>query len=29
VSVFVTTISFAIYLVCWLVGGRDRAASPG
>ena len=30
VSVFVTTISFAIYLVCWLVGrGRDRASTPG
>ena len=30
VSVFVTTISFAIYLVCWLVGSRNQAASsPG
>jgi zinc/manganese transport system permease protein len=26
VSVFVTTISFAIFLVCWLIGRRDRAA---
>ncbi len=26
VSVFVTTISFAIFLVCWLVGSRDRVA---
>jgi zinc/manganese transport system permease protein len=29
VSVFVTTISFAIYLVCWLVGKRDRMSTPG
>ncbi len=31
VSVFVTTISFAIFLLCWLVGRRGRArarASP-
>ena len=27
VSVFVTTISFAIFLVCWLVGKRARAAA--
>lgn len=27
VSVFVTTISFAIFLVCWLVGRRGRARS--
>ena len=26
VSVFVTTISFAIFLVCWLVGSRRRGA---
>jgi len=26
VSVFVTTISFAIYLVCWLIGRRDRSS---
>jgi zinc/manganese transport system permease protein len=24
VSVFVTTISFAIFLICWAVGGRGR-----
>jgi zinc/manganese transport system permease protein len=24
VSVFVTTISFAIFLLCWLVGRRQR-----
>ena len=29
VSVFVTAISFAIYLLCWLVGRRDRASTPG
>jgi zinc/manganese transport system permease protein len=29
VSVFVTTISFAIYLVCWVVGSRNRVSSPG
>jgi len=29
VSVFVTTISFAIFLVCWLVGRRDRVSTPG
>ncbi len=29
VSVFVTTISFAIYLVCWLVGRRNRVSTPG
>ncbi len=29
VSVFVTTISFAIFLVCWLVGRRDRTSAPG
>jgi zinc/manganese transport system permease protein len=28
VSVFVTTISFAIFLVCWLVGRRDRSSVP-
>jgi zinc/manganese transport system permease protein len=28
VSVFVTTISFAIFLVCWLVGWRTRASAP-
>ena len=28
VSVFVTTISFAIYLVCWLIGRRDRSSVP-
>ena len=27
VSVFVTTISFAIFLVCWLIGRRGRARS--
>ena len=27
VSVFVTTISFAIFLVCWLIGHRGRARS--
>ena len=26
VSVFVTTISFAIFLVCWMVGRRHRVA---
>src|SRR4029078_10051218 len=26
VSVFVTTISFAIFLVCWLIGRRDRSS---
>jgi zinc/manganese transport system permease protein len=26
VSVFVTTISFAIFLVCWLVGRRGSTA---
>ena len=29
VSVFVTTISFAIFLVCWLVGRRARASASG
>jgi zinc/manganese transport system permease protein len=29
VSVFVTTISFAIYLLCWLFGRRDRASTSG
>jgi zinc/manganese transport system permease protein len=29
VSVFVTTISFAIFLICWLFGRRDRASSVG
>ena len=29
VSVFVSTISFAIFLVCWLVGRRARASAPG
>ena len=29
VSVFVTTISFAIFLVCWLVGRRARTSAPG
>jgi zinc/manganese transport system permease protein len=29
VSVFVTTISFAIFLVCWAVGRRDRVAPRG
>ena len=28
VSVFVTTISFAIFLVCWLLGRRDRVTQP-
>jgi zinc/manganese transport system permease protein len=28
VSVFVTTISFAIFLVCWLIGRRDRSSVP-
>jgi zinc/manganese transport system permease protein len=28
VSVFVTTISFAIFLVCWLIGRRDRSSAP-
>ncbi len=26
VSVFVTTISFAIFLLCWAIGRRDRVA---
>ena len=29
VSVFVTTISFAIFLVCWLFGRRARASASG
>jgi zinc/manganese transport system permease protein len=29
VSVFVTTISFAIFLVCWLIGRRDRQPASG
>ncbi|MGV0644850.1 metal ABC transporter permease [Mycolicibacterium sp. XJ2546] len=29
VSVFVTIISFAIFLVCWALGRRTRASSPG
>jgi zinc/manganese transport system permease protein len=29
VSVFVTTISFAIFLLCWLVGRRGRVSTPG
>jgi len=29
VSVFVTTISFAIFLVCWLIGRRDRQSVSG
>src|SRR3954466_2338310 len=29
VSVFVTTISFTIFLVCWLVGRRERSSTPG
>ena len=28
VSVFVTTISFAIFLVCWAIGRRDRSSVP-
>jgi len=28
VSVFVTTISFAIFLMCWLIGRRDRSSVP-
>ncbi|AFM19385.1 ABC-type Mn2+/Zn2+ transport system, permease component [Mycolicibacterium chubuense NBB4] len=28
VSVFVTTISFAIYLVCWLISSRRRDVAP-
>jgi zinc/manganese transport system permease protein len=28
VSVFVTTISFAIFLVCWLISRRDRSSVP-
>jgi zinc/manganese transport system permease protein len=28
VSVFVTTISFGIFLVCWLIGKRDRSSVP-
>jgi zinc/manganese transport system permease protein len=27
VSVFVTTISFAIFLLCWLVGRREKSAA--
>ena len=29
VSVFVTTISFAIFLVCWAIGRRDRKPASG
>jgi zinc/manganese transport system permease protein len=29
VSVFVTTISFAIFLVCWLIGSRNRERAAG
>ena len=29
VSVFVTTISFSIFLVCWLLGRRDRVSQAG
>ncbi len=28
VSMLVTTISFAIFLVCWLIGRRDRSSEP-
>jgi hypothetical protein len=26
VSVFVTTISFAIFLICWLIGSRRQVS---
>ncbi|MGV0601032.1 metal ABC transporter permease, partial [Mycolicibacterium pulveris] len=29
VSVFVTIISFAIFLVCWVVGRRTRTPAAG